>query len=48
MKKPYIKPELECLLVSSAEDILSFVSPGIVEDEVTDGEWETGPDDPWA
>lgn len=52
MKKPYTKPELERLLISSVEDILNLISqPGGVNGEVGDGEWEgTNPDldDPWA
>ena len=42
MKKTYIKPELERLLISSVEDILAGGSP---ETEVGDGDWNVNPDD---
>lgn len=48
MKKQYVKPELECLLISSVEDILAGTTfEHGTGTEVTDGEWNLGPEDPW-
>lgn len=47
MRKPYVKPELECLSISSVEDILSN-SPETEVDKPFEGEVEEDYNDPWA
>lgn len=44
MRKPYSKPELERLLISSVEDILAGGSPetGYGDDDINDGIYEDG------